>query len=261
MVKMTTGIGNNAAWMACLDAWDKIKEHPNIKRCVKGGGNPYNEFKHCFRMFHDYELALIYNDNQPFFKVSEMSEEARKTFGKISDRQYYELWAASGFYAYGKTKDFFTSLVKKFRLAYAKYGAKEPEILAWADAACQLLNLANSIYDAAIDACFKSYPSVRRSKFDEIYHDFSIKPINERWFCAMKDLDPVTDTTFDSTERRNIQLGIEQIRELWMNGDMLWGARIETAQDYAELFRTNGEMKKAVSWFKERKEEIKKFLK
>lgn len=248
LVKTTCGVANNAAWMACLDAYDHIKRHPRLRNSVRGGTSPMSEFKRCFEAFRKYERRLIYDDTKPFFKVSELSKESRGVFGDITDRDFYDFWCASGFEAYNETKDFFTSLVNKFRVAYSAHNVPEAEIMAWADAAQAGLEIAANVYRESLEACHRNFLRVPTAKFDRIFHNFSLSGINNLWFGAVESLSG-SKAQLSATEERNIMQGCEQLREKWMSAESLFGSKIKTAEDYAEIFRTNGTMKKAVKEF------------
>lgn len=251
LVKMVCGVGNNAAWMACLDAFDRIKTHPRFLTRVKGGTTPRSLFLRCFEFLRKYERRLINNPQKPFFHVVELDEPSRRVFGDISDHDYYDLWCAPGFQTYQDTLPFFTSLVNKFRLGYLSIGASCPETLAWANAAQVALELAVRIYNNAIATCHHRYPRVSTASFSRVFRDFCLSPVNRLWYQAMLALDPACATPFSDTHRRNITQGIEQLEQLWLSSDSLFGSRITSAADYAELFRTNGTLRKATAQFAE----------
>jgi succinate dehydrogenase/fumarate reductase flavoprotein subunit len=50
----------------------------------------------------------------------------------------------------------------------------------------------------------------------------------------------------EEVEERNINLGIIQLAETWANPDYMYDSVSESLPDYAEIFRTKGEMKKAL---------------
>ena len=53
--------------------------------------------------------------------------------------------------------------------------------------------------------------------------------------------------TLDSTEERNIALGVEQIAELWVSPDLPFDSTIQAVEDYQDdIFRTKGFAKKAM---------------
>ena len=50
--------------------------------------------------------------------------------------------------------------------------------------------------------------------------------------------------------------GYTQLEEQWMNENTIYNSRVKTAQDYADIFRTNGEMKKAMRQFAEMRDKV-----
>lgn len=257
LMKLVVGIGNNAAWMACLDAFDQIKKHPRIRTSVRGGHTPYSEFKRCFGMFHDYERRLLFDDEIRFFHVADMAPKTRAMFGDITDREYYDFWCSFGFQAYMATKPFYTSLVNKFRLAYIAHGTKEPEIMGWATAANAALDMAVKIYDVAIDDCVKEFGLVPQKIYRQFFKNFNIKHIADFWAGAVKDLDPAADFEVTETERKNISQGCDQLMNLWIDEDTVYKSRVKTVEDFAEVFRTDGMAKKATRQFAEFRDSVK----
>jgi len=64
----------------------------------------------------------------------------------------------------------------------------------------------------------------------------------------------------DEAEDRNIHLGIEQLVQAWLNPDMLYDSTQETIPDFDDIFRTKGEMKKAMREIAEYKEETQRYM-
>ena len=50
----------------------------------------------------------------------------------------------------------------------------------------------------------------------------------------------------DSTEDKNIENGLVQLLEIWSNPENYYDATMNTIPEYDEIFRTKGEMKKAM---------------
>lgn len=248
-IKLCVGIGNNAAWMACLDANGRIKKHPRYSVRVKGGKTVGAEFKKAFKMFRNYELDLLWGENNRFFHIADMTPETRALYGDITDREYYDFWAAFGCKAYQTTLPFFTSLVNKIRLAYVHHNYANPEITAWAVGAGACLDLAVAIYNSAIRNTGKASKSVTAKLLPKVFGKFDLSAISEQWYKAVNLLEPDALFKPDDTDQRNIQLGYEQLAAMWMDENTLFGSRIETAQDYAEVFRTNGTCKKVMKEF------------
>lgn len=170
LIKTTAGIANNAAWAACLDAMDQIRKHPRYRQNIKGGSTPACQFKRCFDLLKKYEKGLLYAPNYAYFHVAYLTPKDRKMWGdNITDRDYYDFWAASGFTAYYySTKPFFTSLVNKIKLTYEHHGEPHAEIMGWAVAAHCALNIAGQLWETAVNNCLsfaKEYKgSISRKK-------------------------------------------------------------------------------------------------
>lgn len=262
MVKTVVGIGNNAAWAACLDAMDYIKQHPRYRQQITGGTTPARQFKRCFEMFHQYERKLIYTTDNRFFHVADMASETRKCYGSdFTDAEYYDFWATFGFQAYQSTKPFFTSLVNKIRLAYLHHGDPQPEIMGWAVAAQCTLDMAADIWKSAIRNCADmekkySHICIPQRRWEDLYKDFNLKKIADFWERCVNDLNPQATFKPSELEQKNILIGYDQLEKMWMDENTLFGSRIKTAEDYADIFRTNGEMKKAIRCFAEMRDAV-----
>lgn len=55
LMKMMTGIGNNSAWSACLDALDHIRKHPRFRQQTK------QAYKAVLAEFQAYERNLLFS--------------------------------------------------------------------------------------------------------------------------------------------------------------------------------------------------------
>lgn len=256
LVKTMVGIGNNAAYMACLDAIDQIRLHPRYHASVKGGRTVAKMYKRVFDALKAQERQLIYTQVNRFFHVADMPPQVRKTYGNITDREYYDFWASFGFTAYSSTRPYFTCLVNKLKLAYEAHGEPHPDIMAWSNAAGLCLDMATEIYDKALERCSIKWPFIPLSIWRNVFKDFSLKAIADLWMSAHDGLDPTGSFELDDVERKNILMGYDQLCEMWTNEKTLFGSRIKTAEDYAEVFRTNGEMKKAQQKFAELRDKV-----
>ena len=260
-VKTALGIANNAAWAACLDAMDHILQHPRYRQNIKGGSTPACQFKRCFDLLKKYENGLLYSSNYAYFHVADLTPKARKTWGdNITDEDYYNFWAAIGFMAYQSTKPFFTSLVNKIRLAYDHHGDPNAEIMGWAVAANSALDIAGQMWVAAVNHCpafakeYKGF-SISKKEWEKMYRCFDLRGVADFWEKCVNDLCP-KEFDLEELERKNIMAGYIQLKEQWMNENTIYDSRIKTAEDYADIFRTNGEMKKAMRQFAEMRDKM-----
>ena len=240
LVKTVCGVANNAAWMCCLDAHDKIKLHSRYAFSTK------RAYKIAFDEFHRYERSLVYESNNRMFHLADMPPEIRVVFGDITDREYYEFWAACGAQAYMKTRPLITSLVNKYRLGLLHLGASEAELLAWPMAALACLNMAVGIHH---DILWPLPPhfTLRENVVRSVFSKFSLRRVAWTWSKAVKLTDPaIYSLEFNKTDYKNIHQGIEQLMEAWTEAEVLYQSRLETIATYDEIFRTKAEQKKAM---------------
>ena len=249
LVKTVTGIGNNAAWAACLDAMDQLKKHPQFRHLVK------REFNGALLDFKAYERQLIYTETNRLFCVADLTPEYRKRYGNITDREYYDYWAATGSTAYTQKRQWMTNLWNKFRLSLIGHKVPNPDVVAWGMAADACLKLAVCIYDNAVKVGVEDF-GIPKQLLDAIFGDLNVSTIEKRWDRALMMLEPFTET-YDLTEleQKNIQLGLDQLQEEWTSCTTLRGALSETTEAYEEVFRTKGEMKKALRFIEAIREE------
>ena len=249
VVKLVCGIGNNAAWMVVLEALDHARQCPRYRGQVK------HLFKRCITMFHEYERRLIYADTNRLFHLADMTPEIRKKYGDITDRQYYELWAATGNDAYMRTRPMITSLWNKYRLSLVKHGVKEPEHVAWVMTAMAALELSASLYREAIKDCHIGM-GLPESVLQRVFGQFSLKHIAKTWMEAMTALAPDTEGyELEPMEDRNIEMGLQQLCESWIDTNTIFSSTMAAVEEYSEVFRTKGEQKKAMRHIAEVKQE------
>ena len=239
VVKLVCGVGNNAAWLVMLDAMD------HARSCARFRGPAKKEFNRCVQLFHEYEGALVYARVNRFFHVPDMADHVRKKYGQITDREYYDFWASTGAAAYQATRPMVTSLVNKYRLSLISHGVRDAAHVAWVMAAMAALELSVRMYDSAIREIIKGY-SLPENIVRKVFGQFSLKHIAKKWGDAMVALSPDSDYPLQDSEKRNIELGLDQLFEAWMSLDTMYDSVSDTVEDYGEVFRTKGEQKKAM---------------
>ena len=253
LVKLICGIGNNAAWMVALDGL------VHARQCRRYNNNVRHLFRRCERLFHEYERNLIHATRNRMFHVDDMPPEIRKKYGDITDRDFYDLWAATGSVTYMRTKPLITSLWNKYRLALLDNGTREAEHVAWVMTATACLNLAIEIYDKAINECEHLVP---RRYLIQVFRQFSLSRVEKAWSDAMEALLPEgKNHILSHTCQRNIQMGLDQLLEAWTDPEHLYGSVSDTVESYDDLFRTPGEVKKALREISEVREETERELK
>lgn len=254
VVKLVCSVGNNAAWMVCLEAHDYIKKHERYSMMTKGGHQVGWYYRKVLKMYGEYERKLIYAQRNRMFCVDDLSPKARKSFGKISNREYYDFWAGSGYAAFSKQHAMVTSLWNKYRLSLMGHGVKQADVLAWSMVGQACLELAVQMYETAIKA-ESEVRSIPMKILREVLEQFSMKDIAKVWKMALEATDPTVNYELDDIEKRNIEMGLIQLQEAWSSTSTLYGSLSDSIESYEEIFRTKGEKKKAMRLLEEVKAE------
>lgn len=240
MVKLTCGVCNNAAWLVCLHALDELKHSSRYR------GEAKRAFKQTVEMLHQYERRLIYATTNRMFCVADMTEETRKKYGNITDREYYDFWKSQGAQAYQGSWQWVCNLQNKYRLSLLHHGIDDAASIAWGMTAQASLEVACTAYRSSIKTA-KQDTGFPQRIIDDLFTQFSLEAVTKAWKKALTLYAPdgmAVDP--DATEQRNIELGIEQLHDVWLDPETLFGSTIEAVENYDEVFRTKGEMKKAL---------------
>lgn len=252
LVKLICGVANNAAWQVVLHAYSEVSgraidpktgerkpAHPRYHHEVK------RQFKMAIEAWHMYERHLLHATENRMFHVADMSEGVRKTYGDISDRDYYDFWASVGSPAYVKTMPLITSLWNKHRLSLQNHHIGNAGTVAWVLTAQAALELAEQLYEKAVRESVNGY-GLQEWMVRNVFGQFSLKPVSCQWRKALTMLDPDVDFKLDPVEKRNIEIGLTQLCEAWLDPDLLFSSTMQSVEDYDEIFRTQGYQKKAL---------------
>lgn len=246
LVKLVCGVGNNAAWMVVLDAYDHAKRCRRYHASVKGGNRVSYLFKHAIQEWHSYEHALIYATENRMFCLADMTPEVRRRFDKdITDREYYDFWASVGGSAYSKTRPLLTSLWNKHRLSLQHHGVADADHVAWVLTASTALELAVYLYKRAINQCVKDM-RIPRHICERVFGQFNIQRVADAWYNAMMALSPGCEYPLDDLEKRNIEHGLNQLSDAWLDPTILYESTMQSVEDYDEVFATHGQQLKAI---------------
>ena len=242
--KLICGVGNNAAWLVMMHSYDHAKRCKAFRRSCKGGHMVGWYFKKAVNDFKDYERQLLTTGKNRMFHVADMTEDVRRKYGDISDAQYYEFWKGVGGVAYAKTRPHITSLWNKYRVSLIKHDVKDAEHVAWVMTAQAAIDLSLAMYESAMKEC-ETGMNLHRKLLDGIFGQFSLKTVSKDWMRALMLLAPETDDyQLDSTEERNIDLGLQQLMEAWLDPELLYSSASGAVDDYEEIFATKGFVKK-----------------
>lgn len=251
MIKLVTGVANNCAIQLMLDALSEISgkaldkdgnrkpRHPAYQHRVK------QLYHQAIKEWHDYENRLLHASTNRFFCMKDMSEKTRKIYGDITDAQYFEFWKGIAGPAYQKTRPLMTSLWNKYRVSMVNHGVKHADQLAWVMTATSGLQIALMLYEQAIKDGIEE-KNIPKDIMLNVFKGFSLARVATAWTNAMKATDPSALYPLDETEDRNIELGILQLAEAWASPSTMYRSCMDTIPDYDDIFRTKGEMKKAM---------------
>ncbi len=251
-VKMVCGVANNAAVMVARASCDEVRgrghtnrPHPRYRFDVR------RQFQRFFDSWHEYEMRLLYPpyNKTRFFHVADMPEATRKIYGKMTDVQYFDFWKGTGVLAYQRSEVMLNSLHNKFRLSLEHHDVPYAQQVAWVMVAQSALELAVEIWNMAMRSCREVLPKeVSQKVIDDLWRDFSVRPQADEWYRAMMMLAPeINSYDLDNIEDRNIQLGLEQLRDIWISPDLPFDSTINAVKDFdRDIFRTRGEAKKAI---------------
>lgn len=253
-VKMMCGVANNCAYYVMMDALDHIRKHPryadkSIKRLFEGKPNSaldfYKRYRNCLR----WPIGGI-----RFFHIKDMTEEARRKYGApVTDEQYFEFWEATGSLAYEKSRPWITSLWNKFRLSLLKHGVPCPDRTAWGLVGSSVLELAVETWDRTMRSVHEAVPVLPVKTIHEIYAPFNMQAVATAWHKACRALAPETESyKLEEVEEKNIVMGLNQLRELWVSPDLPFDATIAAVEDFRdEIFRSSRQANKSIKELKQ----------
>lgn len=269
-VKMMCGVSVNCAVQIAKDALDKIADVRAISSYEGKPWQPHPRYRNQVKMlFNQYEkekrsyfsnLLCPPTGEVRFFDIKDMPEEGRRRYkiNSMTSREYFEFWQSTGALAYQKSLPLIGSLHNKFRLSLMNHGVPCPELVAWGLVGASVLELAQETWQRAMrsvqDACDNI---LMLQDIETIYKPFSPQRMSMAWQRALKALSPEADTyKLDDCETRNIALGLNQLRELWISTDLPFDATIQAVDDYSEdIFSTRGHAKKAMRELAEMRED------
>ena len=252
MVKVVMGVANGCALNIMMDCYTELSgkainpktggykpAHPKFRHQVKAA------YKQAVKEYHDYERNLVHTQTNRFFHVADLSPKYRKIYGDITDSQFFAFWKGTSARAYQVSRPLVTSLWNKYRLSLLNHSAPNAEQTAWAYVGQAVLTLACDIYETVLKDAHSACPMLQAHQIRNLFSGFSIRRVREAWTKAMRLTEDI-EYKLEETEDRNIELGIMQLSETWVNPDYIYDSVSETLPEYADIFRTKGEMKKAM---------------
>lgn len=248
LVKLVDGCANNAAWAACLDAYEYLKPLKRFNQQVRGGDTAGYAYKRCFKVLKEYQRNLIYASENRFFHVADMTEETRAFYAKdMTDEEYYDFWASFGFKAYQDNKQFLTCLVNKLRIVYEKNGIRNAEAAAWSMGGYMSLSVASECHADAVKTVARQWGG-KLSEWQRLFRAFDLSHVEKLWGDAHRGFFPeLSRVEFADDEFENVKLSFNQWADRLVKGKTLIKSRVDTVADFADdIFRTPGCAKKAI---------------
>lgn len=253
-VKAVTGVANNAAVNIMFDCFSEINgnatdpktgqrkpAHPRYHHQVK------QAYLKAIDEYHQYERRLIYATKNRLFHVADLTPESRKMFGEnITDKDYFEFWKGMGAEAHQISRPLVTSLWNKYRLSLIHHQMPYAEHTAWPMVAMACLSLAVSIYNTAVDKAVTNINYPRQDKISAIFADLSLQRVLDAWKKALLMTEPKATYKLEPIEDMNIQNGLMQLTETWSNPQLMYDSMSSGVEDFDDIFRTKGYMKKAL---------------
>ena len=248
VLKLYMGACNNATFLVMGNAIDAMKKHPVwAVKFHKAKG----KFMLAMKEWKVYEHNLLHARVNRMFHLADYSAEVRKKYGDISDQEYYDYWCSIGSFAYEYSLDMLNALKYKYRKALEAHGVEGAEYLAEAMLCMTCLNCCLTMLDVHLEQGVE-HTRIQRPILEVFFKDFSLVRVRDAWWEALKLTVPEwIDKEFDKDNERNIQIGIRQLAERWADEKMLYHAVNDATEDYQEVFRTEGEWKKALKAIKD----------
>lgn len=241
VVKVVTGVGNSAAHLIMLNSLAELKKTKLYRHQAK------RAFKLALEEMEKYRRDLLHpTTGVRYFHLADLTPKERARYAPdATDADYFAFWENGGAVAYERTKPFITSLWNKYRLSLVAHDIPNENALAWVMTAAAALRAAISLYHLAIDDCCQGH-GLPKALLEYFFHPFDLSNVSQRWERALSICEPLTDTyELTEVEDRNIMNGVNQLREIWINPDNIFGSTIESIQDYDEIFSTHGNQKRA----------------
>lgn len=258
-VKMMTGVANNAAISIMLDCLNKIADVRSKESYAEEPWHPHPRYKQRVKQLFNqalqekdhYRRRLMYPGEYGirFFRVSDMPDEARRKYGVINDKTYFEFWEGTGALAYQKSQPLVGSLWNKFRLSLQQHGVPNAELVAWGLVGANVLELAVVVWQRAMKSAHEAFDGLLSMDYvEQLYQPFSLHCVSLKWRQALSLMAPEVNTySLDSLEERNIEMGVQQLMELWISPDLPFDSTIKAVEDFSDdIFSTPGHAKKAM---------------
>ena len=236
MFKSLLALPNNVAYIMLYNAQDHIRRHPKFRQEAK------RAFNQAMDEYRAYEKRLHSATTNRMFHLADLTDDARKRFGDITDKDYFELWQDMGSRGYELAKPHLLALTHKFRKQLRARGDEHADILCHVLTAQAVIDIAITYYQSAVKLA-RDEMHVPVQIIPTLYQQFSLDRVGKALDKSLRliggEYHPLNEL-----EEKDITISIRDISEVWAEQDNILEAMIDTIENNEEIFRTKGEMKK-----------------
>ena len=248
-MRCAMGVADGWAQQWFLYGVSAVKSRPDYRHRLR------QKLREACREYHRWEAGVsrMKVAGVPLFRVSGMHEEMRRRFNDdITDSDLLEMWFAQSVYGYEKTRPWMLALQNKLRLACIEQGWSEE--MAPLLTAQYALGIASSAFTSA---CAVYSEGLTAEALHKLFDAMDISRVGRYWGFVLDYLVPgISRARLSDTTQKNIDMSVEQILgDLFDTANMLRGVE-QSVEDYADVFRTDGFMRKSLAEVRQRRKQI-----
>lgn len=237
-----TGISNNCALQIVGNSLEKIRKSPLCSKTVK------RRFERVRKEISLYEYKLE-NSPHKFFDVYDFDDQTKQLYRPgLSKSEYFDYWRASGNAGYTLIKNYIYALRHKYYIIERrKRTEEEASVMSDMAIAYTVLTLATAAYKDTVERCVRD-TGLPKNRFAVFYKDFSLQPILDCWDKAMRSLGPeIWEDNCDEFDKSNINICANDLLRRWFSTDFIVDSLKKATEEYDDIFRTKGCMKKVLN--------------
>lgn len=239
-LKIVFGTINNGIFLGMGDAIDSVRKSIPYRHIFR------HHARAVWQKWNNYERNLLHGDVK-YFSVQHMTEECRSFYGEnLTDRDYFEYWQGTTSTSYEQVRPFVGALANKYRLLLEANNIDNAKALGNIMAMQSLLMLAGDIFEHCVEQLHLNY-GIRKEDCRGALAPFSLRHVLMAWTTMMNALIPqLKDVHPTPLEQKNIDDSKRQIFDKIDSNDFYFGGPTKAIEQFDEMFRTKGTMKKAM---------------
>ncbi len=241
VVKLMVGVSTGAALFVMADALDKVKAsqthraHCHVRDAVR----------HVEKERRKWEHGLLYPLGMRWFSVADMDATQRAKYSAtMTDREFFDLWLSLGAPMYDKTRPWQTSLTHKYARSMAAHGVVEAEVCGQMMMAASCLVVADRVWQQSITDS-ETTTGLPRAELERVFGVFAPRGILAAWERLLHAFAPhCDDFDLEPDERRNIELGLEQLESTMVDAREYFAAGRDVSATLTEMFATTADARR-----------------